>query len=123
MQLELVPTASATPVSISAPSGAYTYLVRNREGVILAVFSVDSPGTYSLTSLYANGESQPQIVLAIVQGSPEDLFVSRPLLNDLGALLGLGLLLVSLVIGAVTVFFRIRAKDRAGPARSLGPEA
>jgi len=95
VQLELVPTASATPVSISAPSGAYTYLVRNREGVILAVFSVDSPGTYSLTSLYANGESQPQIVLAIVQGSPEDLFVSRPLLNDLGALLGLGLLLVS----------------------------
>jgi hypothetical protein len=122
MQLHLVSAASATPVSVHARSGDYyyTYSVGDKDGVVIAVFSVDRPGTYSLASQYANGQSQPQVVLAIAQGSPDDLFVSSPLFTTLGVLAGLGLSLVGLVIGGVTLFFRIRAKDRARAARVSG---
>jgi hypothetical protein len=120
MQLHLVSTASATPVSVHTPSGEYyTYSVGNKDGVVIAVFNVDRPGTYSLASQYANGQSQPQVVLAIAQGSPDDLFVSSNL-STLGVFAGFGLSLVGLAIGGVTLFFRIRAKDRARAARVSG---
>lgn len=119
MQLDLGSADFATPVLIHAPSGRYTYSVGSTEGVVVGVFSVDRPGTYSLASRYANGESQPQITLAIARGSPGDLF-TRALLYFLGGFAAISLFMAALLIGALTLFFRIRARDRARAAGSLG---
>lgn len=114
MQLNLVSTVSPAAVSIQAPSGGYyyTYSVGNREGVVIGVFSVNRPDTYSLTSHYASGQSQPQIVLTIAQGSPDHVFTSHLYIPALRIFGGLGLVLVGLTIGTLTLGFRIRAKNR-----------
>lgn len=114
MQLNLVSAVSPAAVSIQAPSGGYyIYSVGNREGVVIGVFSVDRPDTYSLTSHYASGQSQPQIVLAIAQGSPDDVFTSHLYIPALRIFGGSGLVLVGLIVSALTLGFRIRAKNRA----------
>lgn len=119
MRLGLIPSDSATPVTLHAVSGPITYTSGSREGLMLATFSVDRPGTYALVSRYEDGQSQPQIVLAVAQGSPNDLFL-QAFIAVASTFAGIGLVVVGFVAGGVMLVVRIRARVRGQPRRRPG---
>jgi hypothetical protein len=102
MQLEVVSPASPAPVHTHAPSGVFATSDGSTEYLAIAEFRVDRPGTYSLASRYADGQSGPRIVLVITPGSPEDAATSALEFLAAGALL-----LAGFGIGAVTLFLKI----------------
>src|SRR6266545_7797225 len=103
MELALVSNDSGAPVSIHAVSGTFTYSMGNTEGLGIAEFSIDRPGTYTLASRYSNGRPGPQVVLAVAHGSPGD--VLKYVLGGFGVF---PLLVAGAGIAAVTLYLRIR---------------
>lgn len=116
MELALVSNDSGAHVPIHAISETVTYSVGNTEGLGIARFIIDRPGMYTLASRYSNGQSGPQVVLAVARGSPGDVF--KYVLGGLGVF---ALLVAGVGIAAVTVFLRVRSKDRARLSGNLRP--
>lgn len=111
MRLQLVSAATGAPVALRAVGGHVTYQVGSTEGIGVAEFKIDRPGAYSLSSRYSDGRSEPSVVLAIARGSPGDVAVYVLLVFA-----ALGLSLAAAAIWGITLFLRLRARDRARAA-------
>ena len=95
-----------------------TYATKDRErvGVLIRSVSIDEPGTYTFSCRYADGRSQPQVVLAVGPNFMwEFLGIAArsgvALAAGLGALLSSGL--VAMVIAIVIAVKRRQSKRAA----------
>ena len=109
LECTLVSKTTGVVIPLTRSTTNSTYSISGRSGRSLLEFHVDQPGTYLLTAQYAEGQTGPEIVLAIGQG-----FVTGILTAVFGGLAivfgGIGL---AVAIAVYTAVMRHKAAQRA----------
>ena len=101
------------------PSNTYSTKDRERVGVLIRSITIDEPGAYTFSCHYADGRSQPEIVLAVGPNFVWEFFgIAAKTLFTIGAglalLVGSGLLALLVVLG-VAIKRRRPARHAATP--------
>ena len=98
------------------PTNTYSTKDRERVGVLIRSITIDEPGTYTFSCRYADGRSQPEIVLAVGPNFMWEFFgiAAR---TTVTAVAGLAVLLGSGILAAVAVI--VVAVKRRRPRRDV----
>jgi hypothetical protein len=98
------------------PTNTYSTKDRERVGVLIRSITIDEPGTYTFSCRYADGSSQPEIVLAVGPNFMWEFFgiAARTAVT---AVAGLAVLLGSGILAAVAVI--VVAVKRRRPRRDV----
>ena len=97
-------------------TNSYATKDRERVGVLIQSITIDEPGTYTFSCRYADGRSQPQVVLAVGPNFVWEFLgiaarSGTALAAGLAALFGSGL--IAMVIATVTAVRRYQSKRAA----------
>jgi hypothetical protein len=98
------------------PTNTYSTKDRERVGVMLRSITIDEPGTYTFSCHYADGSSQPEIVLAVGPNFMWEFFgiAARTVLTAVaGAAVLLGSGAVAAVVGLAIAVKRHQSKQVA----------
>jgi hypothetical protein len=98
------------------PTNTYSTKDRERVGVLLRSITIDEPGTYTFSCHYADGSSQPEIVLAVGPNFMWEFFgiAARTVLTAVaGAAVLLGSGAVAAVVGLAIAVKRHQSKQVA----------
>lgn len=98
------------------PTNTYSTKDRERVGVLIRSLTIDQPGTYTFSCRYADGRSQPEIVLAVGPNFVWEFFgiAARTIVT---AVAGLAVLFGSGILAAVVV--AVVAVKRRQPKREV----
>ena len=106
LRCTLVNKDSGAEVELSRPAGSESYTMGGRSGVSAFSFELSQPGAYELSAEYPDGQSGPQVVLAIGHA-----FVRRLLTTIIEVFgIGGGSIALALIIGVWTFVARLRAR-------------
>ena len=109
LECELFSRTTGSGVTLFAPHTSSTYSIRGRSGRSIFQFDIGRPGPYVLSSRYADGQLQPQVVLAVGHE-----FTKRLTSLTTGSLiLILSAMAVALAIATVTAIRRDKARRQA----------
>jgi hypothetical protein len=113
LECALVSKQSSSRVRLSPSRMNTTYEFGGRAGRSVFNFTVQQPGAYSLTSSYPEGQTGPEIVLAVGKDSTAGLFltIAEALASVLGSLL------IAVTIAVITIVKRNNCKKHL-PAHS-----
>lgn len=115
-------TAARVPLTAATTSGNYEF--DGRAGTSAFDFTIHDPGVYELSAAYPEGQSGPEVVLAVGHD-----FAKGMVTTILGSLaIVFGSMLTSAVIAGVTAFKRYKARkqshaDKDPPTHTYTPGA
>jgi len=99
-----VRSQDGSTVLLRRPTASTTYTLGGRNGRSVLEFNVAQPGTYHFECGYEQGQSGPQVVMAVGTGVGSDILVSL-----LAGFFGIGVGGAFAAIAAVTVYSRQRS--------------
>jgi len=111
LRVTVTSEADGKQIAVVTPSGSSSYSIAGHSGVSVLAFEIAQPGRYRLTAAYANGQSEPQTVLAVGSGFVWTLV--RTILSAIGVVF-LGF--AGALALALTTFLRRRRMSRAATA-------
>jgi hypothetical protein len=100
------------------PTNTYSTKDRERVGVLIRSITIDQPGTYNFSCRYADGRSQPQVVLAVGPNFVWE-FLGIAARTVITATAGLAVLFGSGVVAAVVVIV-VAVKRRQSLQAAVG---
>jgi len=106
---------SGEVIDVNQPGSSSTYSLGPDSGISVLKFKIDHPGSYTFTTSYQNGQTGPDVVLAIGQGFTANL------IGGIASIFGsvavfCGSTMIAIILTLVVFFLRQRRpRDTAPP--------